>query len=171
MRIGVDACCWANARGYGRFTRELLRAMVEHAPDDEFVFFVDREALESLDLQADNVRVELVHLSESPVDAASANRNRRLRDLLRLADSVRRERPDVFFSPSVYSYFPLPPGQRAVVAIHDVIADRFPHLTLPTRRDRLFWKMKVGLALQQARGLSDRAHFLFPHADRPVDTP
>ena len=125
--------------------------MVEHAPDDEFVFFVDREALASLDVEAENVRVELVALSESPVDAASANRNRRLRDMLRLTRAVGRERPDVFFSPSVYSYFPLPPGQRAVVAIHDVIADRFPHLTLPTRRDRLFWKMKVGLALQQAR--------------------
>ncbi|MGH7554598.1 MAG: glycosyltransferase family 4 protein, partial [Longimicrobiales bacterium] len=53
-------------------------------------------------------------------------------------------------SPSVYTYFPLPPGQRAVVAIHDVIAERFPELTLPTQRARLFWRAKVGLALRQA---------------------
>ena len=25
MNIGVDACCWANKRGFGRFTRELLQ--------------------------------------------------------------------------------------------------------------------------------------------------
>jgi len=28
MRIGVDCTCWANGRGYGRFTRELLGAPV-----------------------------------------------------------------------------------------------------------------------------------------------
>src|SRR5690606_39243732 len=54
------------------------------------------------------------------------------------------------FSPSVYTYFPLPPGQRSVVAIHDTIAERFPELTLPTRRARLFWKAKVRLAAFQA---------------------
>ena len=34
---------------------------------------------------------------------------------------------------SVYTYFPLPPGLRAVVTMHDAIAERFPELTLPTR--------------------------------------
>ncbi len=28
MRIGIDATCWANERGYGRFTREIVTAMV-----------------------------------------------------------------------------------------------------------------------------------------------
>lgn len=150
MRIGVDACCWANARGYGRFTRELLGSMVRHAPDDEFLFLLDERAHACFDLEADNVQVEKVELKESPVVAASAERSRRVSDMLRLTKAVRRHRPDVFFSPSVYSYFPLPPGQRAVVAIHDVIAERYPHLTLPTARARLFWKLKVALALQQA---------------------
>lgn len=150
MKIGVDACCWANGRGYGRFTRELLTAMVRQAPDDEFVFLADERAVAALRLDAPNVSIERVPLSESPLEAASASDSRRVSDMLRLTRAVRRIRADVFFSPSVYSYFPLPPGQRAVVAIHDVIADRYPHLTLPTTRARLFWKMKVGLALQQA---------------------
>jgi glycosyltransferase involved in cell wall biosynthesis len=64
---------------------------------------------------------------------------------------VARERLDVFFSPSVYTYFPLPPRTRALVTIHDAIAERFPELTLPSRRARLFWKAKVRLALLQAR--------------------
>ena len=71
--------------------------------------------------------------------------------MLRLTRAVWRSAPDVFFSPSVYTYFPLPPGMRAVVTVHDTIAERYPALTLPTRRDRLFWKLKVGLALRQAR--------------------
>ena len=125
--------------------------MVRNAPDDEFVFVVDQAGRRVFDLEGDNVTVDVVELGESPVMAASAHRNRRLADMLRMTRAVKRGRPDVFFSPSVYSYFPLPPGQRAVVAIHDVIADRYPHLTLPTARSRMFWKMKVGLALQQAR--------------------
>jgi len=147
----VDACCWANGRGYGRFTRELLRSMVDQAQDVEFLFLADQAAYESFDLDGPNVSIEKVSMSESPVEAASATNSRRLWDMLKLTRAVKRQNPDVFFSPSVYSYFPLPMRQKAVVAIHDVIADRYPHLTLPTTRSRLFWKMKVGLALQQAK--------------------
>ncbi|MBA3405411.1 MAG: glycosyltransferase family 4 protein [Gemmatimonadaceae bacterium] len=65
--------------------------------------------------------------------------------------AVARTELDCFFSPSVYTYFPLPPGLRAVVTIHDTIAERFPELTVPSRRARLFWNVKVWLALTQAR--------------------
>src|SRR4029079_19123915 len=58
---------------------------------------------------------------------------------------------EVFFSPSVYTYFPLPLRLRAVVTIHDAIAERFPPLTLPSARARLFWNAKVALAIRQAR--------------------
>jgi alpha-1,3-rhamnosyl/mannosyltransferase len=40
---------------------------------------------------------------------------------------------------------------RAVVTVHDAIAERFPVLTLPSRRARLFWNAKVALAIRQAR--------------------
>ena len=150
MRIGVDACCWANNRGYGRFTRELLAAMVRISPDDQFLFFVDDLARTSLDLEADNVEVIHVPQDISPMDAASSEGRRSLGDMFRLTRAVAAAAPDVFFSPSVYSYFPLPLRQKAVVAIHDVIAERHPELTLPTRRARLFWRAKVWLALRQA---------------------
>ncbi|MGQ0539522.1 MAG: glycosyltransferase family 4 protein [Gemmatimonadaceae bacterium] len=151
MRIGVDATCWANPRGYGRFARELLSAIVSEAPQHEFVCFADRRALESCALSGANVRRVEVPLSASPTIAAAANGHRTAADLLRLTRAVYRERPDLFFSPSVYTYFPLPPGQRAVVTLHDAIAERFPELTLPSLRARLFWRLKVGLALRQAR--------------------
>ncbi|MGI9076807.1 MAG: glycosyltransferase family 4 protein [Gemmatimonadaceae bacterium] len=38
-----------------------------------------------------------------------------------------------------------------MITIHDAIAERFPELTLPSPRARLFWRMKVALALKQAR--------------------
>lgn len=151
MRIGVDATCWANGRGYGRFTRHLLPAMVALAPGDEFLCFLDPAAAAGFDLAAPNVRPMIVAQGRPPAEAAAADGYRSPADMLRLTRAVWRARPDVFFSPSVYSYFPLPPGLRAVVTVHDAIAERFPELTLPTPRARLFWRLKVGLALRQAR--------------------
>ena len=151
MRIGVDATCWANGRGYGRFTRELVSAMVPLAPGDEFLCLLDERARDRFALTAPNVTPVVVPQRASPTEAAGADSSRSLRDMLRLTLAVRRVRPTVFFSPSVYTYFPLPPGQRAVVTIHDAIAERFPELTLPTAKARLFWKAKVALALRQAR--------------------
>jgi alpha-1,3-rhamnosyl/mannosyltransferase len=151
MRIGVDIACWANARGYGRFAREVLRALVPLAPDDGFVCFADDRAAEQFDLVAPNVRLVRVAQSASPTAAATANGARSVSDMLRFTRAVWREPLDVFFSPSVYTYFPLPPRLRAVVTVHDAIAERFPELTLPSARARLFWKLKVRLALAQAR--------------------
>lgn len=151
LRIGVDASCWANGRGYGRFTQELLRAMVEMAPEHTFVCFVDAAVRQKWDLVAPNVSLVHVPQSATPTDAASADGNRGPADILRFTRAVWGERLDVFFSPSVYTYFPLPPGLRTVVTVHDAIAERFPELTLPSGRARLFWKAKVWLALAQSR--------------------
>lgn len=151
MRIGVDATCWANRRGYGRFTRELCRELVRMAPEDQFVFFVDRLAAECCDIDAPNLKLVVVKQTVSPTEAASADGNRSPLDMLRFTGAVARVPLDVFFSPSVYSYFPLPPGQRSVATVMDAIAERYPELTLPSRRARLFWKAKVKLAIFQAR--------------------
>lgn len=151
LAIGVDATCWANERGYGRFTRELCTAMVELAPRERFVFFADERARDVFELAGDNVRLVTVKQGASPTEAAAAGGNRSVVDMLRMTRAVMREKLDVFFSPSVYTYFPLPPGLRAVVTVHDTIAERYPELTLPSARARLFWRAKVKLALAQAR--------------------
>lgn len=151
MRIGIDATCWANRRGYGRFTRELLSAMVRQAPQDQFICFLDSQADRLCTLSGANVSRVVVQQSVSPTAAAADGSARSPSDMLRLTRAVWREHPDVFYSPSVYSFFPLPPGQRAVVTIHDAIVERFPQLTIPSRKGRLFWKAKVRLALAQAR--------------------
>ncbi|MFL5620539.1 MAG: glycosyltransferase family 4 protein [Gemmatimonadaceae bacterium] len=150
LRIGVDAACLANGRGYGRFTRELLAALVESAREHQFVLYADRASATSVDLDAPNVRVVHVAQNVSPAHAAAADGYRSPADMFRLTRAVWRDRPDVFWSPSVYTYFPLPPGQPSLITIHDTITERFPELTMPTRRARLFWKAKVQLALWQA---------------------
>ena len=151
MRIGVDTTCWANGRGYGRFTREIVSAMVAEAPDDEFVCFLDARARDVFSLEGPNVTPVVVSQRISPTEAASAESSRSLADMLALTRAVWHAKLDVFFSPSVYTYFPLPLRLPAVVTIHDAIAERFPALTLPSRRARLFWHAKVALARWQAR--------------------
>lgn len=151
MRIGVDATCWANDRGYGRFTRELITAMAPQASAHELVCFLDDRAADRFELSGSNITARVVPQSVAPTLAASSGSRRSLGDMLRLGKAVHSEKVDVFFSPSVYSYFPLPPRLPAVVTVHDAIAERFPHLTLPTRFDRWAWAAKVRLALMQAR--------------------
>lgn len=150
LRIGVDATCWANGRGFGRFARELMRELVTLAPHHEFICIGDAAAFGAMPLTADNVRRVVVPQDIPPMEAASADGYRSPRDLWRLTHATARIPLDVFFSPSVYTYYPLRPTQRAVVTVHDAIAERFPELTLPSPRARLFWRLKMGLAIRQA---------------------
>ena len=41
MRIGVDATCWNNRRGYGRHLRSLFNAVCSLDHSNEYVLFVD----------------------------------------------------------------------------------------------------------------------------------
>ena len=151
MRIGVDAVCWANGRGYGRFTRELLPAMADAAPQDEFVCFLDRRAADAFTLTQPNVRPVVVDLDDSPTEAAAADDHRSVKDMLRLGRAVSAHGLEAFFFPSVYSYFPVSPRLPLVVTIHDAIADVYPELTVPSRRARVFWRLKVTAAVWQSR--------------------
>lgn len=171
MRIGVDGACWANERGYGRYARELLSAMVRAAPDERFVFFLDPLSEERFGLSGPNVQTVTVAQSEAPSSAAAADGNRSPLDMLRFTRAVWSESPDVFFFPSVYTYFPLPPGQRSVVAIHDAIAERFASRTLPSRRARLFWNAKVKLAVAQSDLVLSVSEFAADDVSRYVGVP
>ena len=150
MRIGVDGACWSNERGYGRFAREIFAEMVRLAPQHLFVCFVDDASARHAPASA-NVRQVNVSTATSAALAASASGYRPPGDILAMSRAVWKEDLDVFFSPSVYSYFPLPPRMRAVVTVHDAIAERFPKLTFSSTRARLFWALKMKLALLQAR--------------------
>src|SRR5688500_19454178 len=124
MRIGVDATCWANGRGYGRFTREIVGAMVLEAPSDQFLCFLDERAAAVFTLDAPNVVRVLVPQRVSPTQAAGSGSARSLPDLLRFTRAVGERRLGVFFAPAVPPDFrrrprprrgrpaPLPPPDR-----------------------------------------------------------
>jgi glycosyltransferase involved in cell wall biosynthesis len=161
LRIGVDGSCWLNRRGYGRYTRNLLSAMARLAPTEErYYLLIDPDTARSSDLPARFEKV-VVRTRRPPAEAASATGRRDVADLLRMAWAVARLRPDIFFFPSAYTFFPLLPPLRAVVTIHDVIADTHPELIFPRRRLAAYWRIKLRLAVLQARlvlTVSEHAH-------------
>ncbi|HEV2100876.1 MAG TPA: glycosyltransferase family 1 protein [Stellaceae bacterium] len=149
LRIGIDGGCWLNRRGYGRYARGLLTALARRQDDDQYFIFVDRETARAPNLP-DRFHQVVVPTAQPPALAASAAGRRSVRDLCRMGWAVARCPLDVFFFPSVYTFFPLLRPMRAIVAIHDVIAEHHPAMVFGRRRGALFWRLKVALALRQA---------------------
>ncbi len=149
MKIGVDATCWGNRRGFGRFTRELLSALLEIDQSNDYLFFVDRDSTDAEQLPTRSTKV-LVNTRLSQIEAASADSSRSVRDLWAMTDAVRRHRMDAFFFPAVYSFFPILNRTKLVVTLHDVIADHNPDLVFPNLKSKLFWKLKQRVAVHQA---------------------
>jgi glycosyltransferase involved in cell wall biosynthesis len=148
MRIGVDATCWSNRRGYGRFARALLNATLALDKSNEYVFFLDAPS-DEFPLPA-GVEVVRVATEVPTIRAAAANGSRSLGDMWAVSRAISRRKFDLFFFPSVYSYVPLLGSVPELVTIHDVIPERFPELVFPTLRSKLFWRAKVALACRRA---------------------
>jgi glycosyltransferase involved in cell wall biosynthesis len=70
------------------------------------------------------------------------------------AVSSRRRELDLFYFPSVYTFFPVPRRLKTLVTIHDTIAERHPALIFPHWHNRLFWNVKVAWAVRQASVIS-----------------
>ncbi|HEV8131226.1 MAG TPA: glycosyltransferase family 1 protein [Acidobacteriota bacterium] len=149
MRIGVDACCWSNQRGFGRFTRELLRNLPTVDQGNDYSFFVDAHTAAMHEFP-DGAKKVVVATSIAPAKAASASGHRSVKDLWALSRKVSQYDLDLFFFPAVYSYFPILNPAKIVVTIHDVIPDHFPDLVFPDQRARLFWRLKQKIAVAQA---------------------
>lgn len=149
MRVGVDATCWSNRRGYGRFTRALLHATIPLDSKNQYIFFTDLGE-DEFPVPA-GVEVVRVTGGVPTIQAAGAQGNRSLRDMWALSRAISARPLDAFFFPSVYSYIPLTSGVPQLVTIHDVIPERFPELVFPNLRSKLFWKAKVSLAVMQAK--------------------
>ena len=101
MRIGIDATCWSNRRGYGRFVRALLTATLEIDRANQYVFFLDDDSAEFP--PPAGVEVVQVKASVPTVQAAAATGSRSLGDMWAMSRAISTRPLDVFFFPSVYS--------------------------------------------------------------------
>jgi len=149
MRIGVEACTWANRRGYGRFTRALVSTMVRRHPQHRFVLVVDGYTARECSFPA-AAEMLVVETSVQPTKAAAADGSRSLKDIWRMSRAASRARFDAFLFPTRYSFYPLFGHTPTVVTFHDATSEKHPELLFPNSRARLFWRLKTRLALRCA---------------------
>jgi glycosyltransferase involved in cell wall biosynthesis len=149
MRIGIDATTWASWRGFGRFARSLVRALVAIDRENEYVLFFDRSFTACTNVPPE-ARAVVVPTSDVQVDSLTPASRRSIGDMSRMALAVARERVDLFFCPSIDSYFPLIRRVRTIVAIHDTIPETYPKMMLPRASSRARRRLKVRIALWQA---------------------
>ncbi len=148
MKIGVDATTWQNTRGYGRFARALLSSLVRLDEGNQYTFFIDsNEGVSAIPPQA---KIQMVGASKPTAVSASSGGARSLSNILCMSKALSAPGFDVLLFPTVYSYVPVISRAKKIVMIYDVIAERYPDLTTPSRRGRAFWKVKVALGRRQA---------------------
>jgi glycosyltransferase involved in cell wall biosynthesis len=151
VRVAVDAASCFNRRGFGRFARELLQALVARSDGIDYVLLVDREPRPD---ELPPALLELPRVDANPARTVTASAvaggRRTLRELLAFTRAARRARADLLFEPAVYASFPLWPGTRSVVCFHDTIAESLPELVFPDRRSEWAWRAKSWLAARQA---------------------
>ncbi|MBI4516693.1 MAG: glycosyltransferase family 4 protein [Deltaproteobacteria bacterium] len=149
MRVGIDGACWLNRRGYGRFTRELVAAMVPLDRSVEYTLLFDFDAADAPPAP-EGVRVVRIPTRRPGARSAAADGRRSLRDLWLTSRAISRERFDVVFFPSAYTYVPVTGPGRIAVVIHDVIAEELPQQVFATRRAAAQWRLKLLAARAQA---------------------
>jgi glycosyltransferase involved in cell wall biosynthesis len=147
-RVAVDATCWQNTRGYGRHARNLLSALTRIDRENQYIFIVD--SAEALDLIPTNVEPVLVNTGKPTALAAASDGRRALSDMWWMSRAFSHPDFDLVLFPTVYSYVPVFSRAHKMIFIHDVIAEKYPDLTLPSLSARLAWSAKVRLALRQA---------------------
>ena len=86
MRIGIDATCWQNTRGYGRVVRGLLSALVRLDVENRYAFFMD--SAENSETLPPEVEVRMVANSVPTAIAASSNGHRSVRDMWRMSRAM-----------------------------------------------------------------------------------
>ena len=152
IHVGVDATTWANDRGFGRFTRELVTALAARNTGFRYSLLVDQPPSFSL---PDGVEVICASTARSLNDSSSGDRSRSLSYVWRMARAARKARFDVFFFPAVYSYFPIFISAPRVICYHDTTAERFPEMLFPTKWNHRLWQVKTSLAkLQTTRAMT-----------------
>ena len=149
IRIGVDATCWTQRRGYGRQLRGLITAAAQLSPQHHFVLFSDLAGENAFPFP-ESCEVVAVATGRPTLQAARADGARSLSDMWALGCAMSVAELDVLLFPTIYSWVPTWTAAPKLLMIHDVIAERFPRHIFPSLGGRVRWRLKSMLGLAQA---------------------
>lgn len=150
VQIAIEASTWVNPRGYGRFTRELTRALLAAGSTHEFTLVLDTGAAAASDLP--DAPRQIVATRTPVVDAATATRSRSVADLWRMSAALSRF--DAVLFPTLYSFVPVGRRPFVIVVAHDALPETLPKLVLGSGRARFLWWAKSTLACRRANLLA-----------------
>lgn len=152
LHVCIDATSWANDRGYGRFTREIIKALASRDEGFRYTLLFDQVPDHVL---PSSIEVLSARTGEGLNEAAVGSSARSPGYFLKMGRLAKSVPYDVFFFPTLYSYFPLLQRKPCVVCYHDATAERFPELLFPTKRNHWLWRAKTALAhLQTTRAMT-----------------
>jgi glycosyltransferase involved in cell wall biosynthesis len=150
--VCVDATSWTNDRGFGRFTREIVAALAARDGGFRYTLLFDGPPPDGV---PGGVAVASVATRRTLAESTAGASTRSLPYLWKMARLAQATKFDVFFFPTLYSYFPLFANVPCVVCYHDATAERLPRLLFPTRLNRGLWRAKAALArLQTTRAMT-----------------
>jgi glycosyltransferase involved in cell wall biosynthesis len=152
LHVGIDATCWRNNRGFGRFTRELVTALAARDTGFRYTLLFDRPPDEPMPA---GVEVLSAGTRRTITESAVGTGSRSFGYLWKIGRVARKAGFDVFFFPAVYSYFPILARVPCVVCYHDTTAERLPELLFSNKLNHRLWQMKTALArLQTTRAMT-----------------
>jgi glycosyltransferase involved in cell wall biosynthesis len=152
LHVGVDATSWRNDRGFGRFTRELVRALAARDTGFRYTLLFDQPPAEAMPV---GVEVRSAGTRRTLTESAVGTTSRSVGYLWKIGQEARRAKFDLFFFPALYSYFPILARLPCVVCYHDATGERLPELVFPTKTNRLLWQLKTRLArFQTSRAMT-----------------
>jgi len=146
--IGIDCRFAATQSGHGRYTRELVPALLQGSQGDSFVLFVRSKGEGWLKGLSGSCIV-----TEAPYEHYSVAEQRVFPRRLRTTGI------DLLFSPhfNVPFFCPIP----FVVTIHDLILHMYPNQASILRR--LCYRAMIGKAVRKARGIITVSSFTAEH--------
>jgi len=149
VRIGVDATCWNNRRGYGRHLRSLFNVVCHLDRSNEYVLFVDTPP-DGLLQPLPAAQLTQVAVRVPAAVAAKADGRRSLADAWSMSHALSAADLECLIFPTLYSYVPVVTRAKKIVMIHDVIAERLPQYVFPNQTGKMWWRLKSKLARAQA---------------------
>lgn len=157
MRIGIDGGCLPNRRGFGRFARQVVRALAESNSDHQFVVLADRPSLADVEIPP-SMETIAVEVCEAPSQAAAASGRRGMRDLLNMGRAAAKAKLDLMYFPATYTFFPVWNVGKVVVTLHDTLALAHPELVFKNWKGRLAWAAKEHAAVRWADRVMTVSH-------------
>ena len=128
LHVGVDATSWRNDRGFGRFTRELVKALAARDTGFRYTLLFDQPPAEAMPA---GVEVLSAGTRRTLTESAVGTTSRSVGYLWRIGRMRARSKCRFVFFPALYSYFPILTRLPCVVCYHDATGERLPELVFP----------------------------------------